>query len=480
MNMALVDIVANLLQTILLVVLLGIAAYHLAKGRRTALLDLFVAIMIAYILYNAYWITYLVATLSYPGLTIPIDVLEFALSTLTISLLPVAMRTRPRMNLAVAGVLPIMLCFVYLCSCWSGRSLLSQTVLELPYVVMGLVVAGYADDAPKHRFVVVFGCFALALPGLLYNGAFQGSQENLLYFASLIPMHVCALFLIGSCVLALRRPPRSGTHEKPLLRLAVLASLVSQMCLYASADGFYQAALAYTGISQALILGAILKESPAGSEPAEQSPRGRTQNSRSLNVGIRLASVLAAMLGGMMTCLLAGVVNGLAAQVLHLDLITVATNVSPVVEEFLKIGFLCLSLYALDPSPRQTLVGALFMGLGFACAETALMCLDGVTAHLVFRAVSANIMHVSCALAAACALVLGRTSSWASAASLVSALALSIGVHSMFNLFISLEGTWELIACGLSWGTLLVGAAVIWVALRHNIPVRKKIAENLT
>ena len=173
---------------------------------------------------------------------------------------------------------------------------------------------------------------------------------------------------------------------------------------------------------------------------------------------------------GLSICLVASFINTFLASSLGMTGWEVVVRVTPVFEEILKAFPVFFYFVIFKPSHKDLFSVAVAVGLGFATMENVCQIISFGTSEFLFvllRGLSAGVMHTICAA------LLGYGLSRLSRYRLVllpGALGLLCAAcvfHSIYNLFVTAWGVWQLIGYALP----IVMAAVMLGFLRRDSEV---------
>ena len=175
--------------------------------------------------------------------------------------------------------------------------------------------------------------------------------------------------------------------------------------------------------------------------------------------------LVAAVLVGMLSCLLAAYISG------YLNLVNDASErdnavfLAPIVEELLKCVPLLLYLLLFEPTDSALLVVAVGIGSGFATFENCCNLLSVGAAslwHVLVRGMAVGVMHIVSMTALCFGLFVARRCKALSASGVLGAVSLSVIFHGLYNLLVSVPGVSSYVGYLLP----LVSAALLYLPYR--------------
>lgn len=146
------------------------------------------------------------------------------------------------------------------------------------------------------------------------------------------------------------------------------------------------------------------------------------------------------LLIGMFLCVLAGEINGLIANNSNMSIQYIAVNISPLVEEILKIIPIIYISFLIKPSKQDLAEFSLSLGVGFATLENISILLNTGTitiGYAVLRALGAGMMHGICTLIVGIAMHSTINKKNMYIPGTIAALCASVIYHSIYNMLIS-------------------------------------------
>ncbi len=177
---------------------------------------------------------------------------------------------------------------------------------------------------------------------------------------------------------------------------------------------------------------------------------------------------LSFILSGMTSCLLSAYVSTFLAGVSNCDLAAASYEISPVVEEIMKLLPLLFYLLVFEPEEKTVISGALMISVGFATFENVCFLTSYGTSEffrLVIRGFGTGAMHVVSGMVIATGLFFLWDQKRLRLVGVFALLCFVITFHAIFNIFVNQSGT-------IFW----IGALIPLVTvLSYLIFFRKKI-----
>lgn len=154
------------------------------------------------------------------------------------------------------------------------------------------------------------------------------------------------------------------------------------------------------------------------------------------------------LLSGMAACLLSSYISTFIAAVQGTDLFSASLEISPLVEETMKLFPILFYLLIFEPRTRDIADSCLMTAIGFATFENVCYLLQngaGRITHLMIRGFGTGAMHVVCAFIMAAGILRLWDRVWLRAAGTVALLAVAITYHGVYNILVSQTGALALI-----------------------------------
>ena len=167
------------------------------------------------------------------------------------------------------------------------------------------------------------------------------------------------------------------------------------------------------------------------------------------------------LLTGMTACLLSSYISTFLAAVQGLDLLTASMEISPLVEECMKLFPVLFWLLIFEPEKTQISGCVLMLAIGFATFENVCyLTQNGADRllHLLIRGFGAGTMHVICGAVMAIGMSLLWDRLWLRVAGTAGVLSLAVTYHGIYNILVSQPGVPALAGYLIPMAT----AALIW------------------
>ena len=172
------------------------------------------------------------------------------------------------------------------------------------------------------------------------------------------------------------------------------------------------------------------------------------------------------ILAGITACLFSSYISSFIANVLEADPQSASLEISPVVEEIMKLFPLVFYLLAFEPPKGEITGEALMIAIGFATLENTCYLMKGGadnTLRLLLRGFSTGAMHVACGAAISIIVTALWDRMYLRYAGMLAALCLAITWHGIFNILVNQQGAAAVIGFALP---VLTGIAVVMIRRR--------------
>ena len=149
------------------------------------------------------------------------------------------------------------------------------------------------------------------------------------------------------------------------------------------------------------------------------------------------------LLSGMTACLLSSYISTFIAAVQGADLISASLEISPLIEETMKLFPVIFYLLVFEPGTEDTADACLMTALGFATFENVCyLTQNGADRilHLLIRGFGTGAMHVVCAFIVATGILRLWKREWIRVAGTVALLIVAITYHGVYNILVSQVG----------------------------------------
>lgn len=168
------------------------------------------------------------------------------------------------------------------------------------------------------------------------------------------------------------------------------------------------------------------------------------------------------ILAGMTACLLSAYINSFFAGLYGADLATATAEITPVVEEILKLLPLLFYLLVFEPERARAQTAAIVIAVSFATFENVCWLVEngaGQLDTLLLRGFGAGAMHVVCGAVVAAGLVYAWRTVWLRVAGTAGLLCAVVTFHAMYNLLLSAGGMVQVFGCVMPIAAALLGFA---------------------
>ena len=146
------------------------------------------------------------------------------------------------------------------------------------------------------------------------------------------------------------------------------------------------------------------------------------------------------VLGGVTACLLSSYISTFLAAVYGASLFTASLEITPMVEELMKLLPVLFYLLVFEPEKEEIAGGALMVALGFATFENVCyLSANGATRllHLLIRGFGTGAMHVVCGTIVEIGIVYLWDRFWLRVAGMFGLLSVAITYHGIYNILVS-------------------------------------------
>ncbi|MBR3200712.1 MAG: PrsW family intramembrane metalloprotease [Mogibacterium sp.] len=149
------------------------------------------------------------------------------------------------------------------------------------------------------------------------------------------------------------------------------------------------------------------------------------------------------VLGGMTVCLLSSYISTFIASVEHVDALTASLEISPFVEEIMKLCPVFFYLLVFEPG-REGISGSVLMtAVGYATLENACyLSQNGAQNffHLLIRGFGTGAMHVVCGAIIGIGLLYLWDKIWLQIAGTIGLLTIAVTYHGIYNMLVAKPG----------------------------------------
>ncbi len=149
------------------------------------------------------------------------------------------------------------------------------------------------------------------------------------------------------------------------------------------------------------------------------------------------------VLAGMTTCLLSAYVSTFVTGIAGVDRATASFEITPVVEELMKLLPMAFFLLIFEPEREITIGGTMMVSVGFATFENVCFLSSYGSSdllRLLVRGFGTGAMHVVCGVVVAMGLYFLWNQTWLRTVGVFALLCFVITFHAIFNILVSQSG----------------------------------------
>lgn len=182
-----------------------------------------------------------------------------------------------------------------------------------------------------------------------------------------------------------------------------------------------------------------------------------------LCVGKANSRVFVFLIIGGLSCLLSAYVNTFVMGATGSDMITAMSEISPVVEETMKIMPAVFYLIVFEPRLESARLAVFAISAGFATFENTCYLIEHGAQSLQFllvRGLSAGAMHIVCGALTCYGIIYVWKKQYLKIAGTFGMLCAAITYHAVYNLLVSADGVLYGIGLAMPLVTVIVGFAV--------------------
>lgn len=287
---------------------------------------------------------------------------------------------------------------------------------------------GYVLIALRHKSQICFmlacfyGTFSL---GLLYWPLYLlvNNYMSTIFYVSELSWIAAYLFLLMLCQTL---PSKEERHYRPALAWAIPV-LTLGVVLY-----LVQTGELFANISMCALLGIC------GWFATRDILLARRQPGDSKERQVLYSSILL-LVSGYLVCIGSAYINTFFVGIYHTDLAAATVEITPVVEEVMKLLPLLFYLLVFDPKPRDAFLAILIINAGFATFENTCYLIENGASQFAFflmRGLGTGTMHVVCGVIIGYGLLFVWQRPWLKFAGTLGLLCADITYHAVCNMFV--------------------------------------------
>lgn len=156
------------------------------------------------------------------------------------------------------------------------------------------------------------------------------------------------------------------------------------------------------------------------------------------------------ILGGMTACLLSSYISSFLAAMTGADALGASLEISPVIEELMKIAPILFWLMVYEPPKMEVSIEIVITAVGFATFENVCYLTSNGAAslrHTIIRGFGTGAMHIVCGLIIAFGLLYLWDRLYLRVAGTLGLMAAAITYHAVYNILVSQTGAAFVIGC---------------------------------
>ena len=153
--------------------------------------------------------------------------------------------------------------------------------------------------------------------------------------------------------------------------------------------------------------------------------------------------IIISLIAGMSACLLSSYVSTFLAAALGITLSMASIEISPLVEEIMKLFPVIFYLLVFEPDVHDVTDACMMTAIGFATFENVCFLMQNGASNLLYlliRGFGTGAMHVVCAGFIAVGLFRLWNRDWLRTTGTIALLALSMTYHGVYNILVSQQG----------------------------------------
>lgn len=166
---------------------------------------------------------------------------------------------------------------------------------------------------------------------------------------------------------------------------------------------------------------------------------------------------------GMTTCLISAYINLFFIQFYQVDIGVASLEITPLVEELIKLLPIIFYLVIFEPKRTQTFSAILMVAIGFTLLENTCYLVEHGAEdlqYMLIRGFGAGAMHIVCGVVMAYGLLFTWSRTWLRIVGTLGVLCIAVTYHAQYNLLMSAAEWAKFIGLAMPIGTILFGMIV--------------------
>lgn len=181
------------------------------------------------------------------------------------------------------------------------------------------------------------------------------------------------------------------------------------------------------------------------------------------------------ILGGMTACLLSSYISSFVAAMTGTDALGASLEISPVVEELMKIAPILFWLLIYEPPKMEVSIEIVITAVGFATFENVCYLTSNGAAslrHTVIRGFGTGAMHIVCGMIVALGLLYLWDRLYLRVAGTIGLVAAAITYHAVYNILVSQTGPVFVIGCFIPMLSVIIMLSIVRMRLERYTMLR--------
>ena len=181
------------------------------------------------------------------------------------------------------------------------------------------------------------------------------------------------------------------------------------------------------------------------------------------------------ILGGMTACLLSSYISSFVAAMTGADALGASLEISPVVEELMKIAPILFWLLIYEPPKMEVSIEIVITAVGFATFENVCYLTSNGAAslrHTVIRGFGTGAMHIVCGMIVAFGLLYLWDRLYLRVTGTIGLVAAAITYHAVYNILVSQTGPVFVIGCFIPMLSVIIILSIVRMRLERYTMLR--------